>query len=225
MEEKGEMRILQLPMKVLDDLNICERRALLRVEPHLGGKPTLLEELGKKLWSKKRCKYRKLVEVELEKLGTVHHTWLEHNLSIIYRGRHCIFVLNGLCDMVTFISISKPKSDKHIPIFILFEATMYREFTNITDRVIMYASTLYNKYGFRVLPIIVIIKDFEEDLIDRMVIIHNKNTIGVAKSPLVKLERLEKLIIENVKPKIAPPIVCNQCDIEFRKRCIDYKSR
>lgn len=215
--KEKEQKIVQVPMKILDDLNICEQRAKLRAEPHLGGKPTEMQELGKKWWVKKRKLYAKITKSILTSIGIIHDVWLEHPLSLIYTGKSFEILLNGLADMIFFISIKC--YENYLPCILLFEHTMYREELNIIDRVLAYASCLYNKYGLIVVPIISIVKDFDENVIDKMLIIENNNAIGLVKSLWYKLNRFEKLLTGEYKPKLAPQEICLQCDKELKRIC------
>ena len=83
MKDKGRIQVIQLPMEILDDLNICEQRALLRAKSHMGEKPTFLKKSIKRWWIKKRYKYRKLTRTIMRELGFIHDIWTEHSLSTV----------------------------------------------------------------------------------------------------------------------------------------------
>ena len=219
-EEELEKRVILLPMKILDDLNICEQRAILRAEPHLSGKPTTQQELGKRWWSKKREKYSRLICSVMKNIGLVHDVWSEHSVMLTYVGNNVAINLMGLSDMVVFMSLKC--SNDYIPLMLLFEFTIYREVSNIIDRVIAYSSTLYNKYGFLTIPIITVIKELYEDLVERIILLMNINKTGTVYHLLLRLKKLEKLLSGELEPKHASQEICYQCDAELRRRCIFY---
>ena len=216
-EEAGE-KTVWVPMKILDDLNICEQRAVLRAEPHLRGKPTTQQELGKRWWSRKRKRYSRLIRSIMENIGLVHDIWLEHLAALTYIGNNFVINLVGLSDIAVFMTLKC--SNDYIPLIISFEFTIYREVNNIIDRVVAYSSALYNKYGFLTIPIVVIIKDLDENVVEKMFLLMNVNKIGLIYHILTRLRKLEKLLSRELEPKHAPHEICQQCDIELRKRCI-----
>jgi len=222
-EESVQKKMMEIPMKILDDLAICEQRAMLRAEPHLGNQPTVMEELGKKWWREKADSYRRAVE---NLFGGEHVKLLsniEHYLSLYYISTNFVFKLNGVADLVTIFSIHcKSKITEnvyYVPTTILFEFTLYRRIESIISRVVAYASGLYSEYGFLTVPIVLIVDDFENDIIERAVLLLNNNKAGFVSMLKNNLSRLEKLLGEESRPRIASKEVCRQCDLDIRNRC------
>ena len=215
----GEVALV--PMKILDDISICEQRAIIRASIGFKGTPTEQERAGKVWWTKKREQYRKLISSVLgAKLGAV---WIEHDLSLTYVGSKKIVYLNGLADMVVFASIEcedrEWKRVGSIPVLVLFEFTTYECIEGVVDRVLAYASATFNRYGFPVIPVIIVLRDFEHDIVDKCVIISNANRIGVVPRLQARLSRLEKLLLGELKPRHASAELCPFCDIDIRRIC------
>ena len=210
-----------VPMKILDDINICEQRAVVRTNIGFRGAPTEQEKAGKTWWNKKREQYRKLISSLLGvKLDAV---WVEHDLFLTYAGTKKIINLNGLADIVVFASIECKDRESNevdrVPVFILFEFTMYEGIEDVVDRVLAYASATFNRYGFPVIPVIIVLKDFEHDIVDKCVIISNANRTGLVPRLQAKLSRLEKLLLGELKPRHAVAELCPFCDIDIRRIC------
>ena len=212
---------MSAPMKILDDINICEQRAVIRADKGFKGAPTEQERVGKVWWVKKREQYRKLISSVLGvKLDAV---WIEHDLSLVYAGSRRIISLNGLADMVVFASIEcedrEWKRIDSVPVLILFEFTMYEGIEDLVDRVLAYASATFNRYGFPVIPVIIVLKDFEHDVVDKCIIISNTNRIRLVPRLQARLSRLEKLLLEELKPRHASAELCLFCDVDIRSIC------
>jgi len=212
-------------MKILDDLSICEQRAVLRAEPHLGGQSTLMQELGKTWWGRKADAYRRMVKTLFDKKHVVLYNGIEQDLSLYYIGKEHIFQLQGKADLVAVASIScGGENEESVPVTIIFEFTMYKHIKVIAPRVIAYASGVYAKHGFLTIPVIVVMKDYEDDLVERMLLLLNKEEAGFSNVLGSCMRRLEKLLSGRAKPRRAPPIICTQCDIELRKRCPYFRA-
>ena len=226
MEEVSEgeqINLIQVPMKVLDDLNVCEMRAKLRSEPYIKGKAIIHEELGKAWWKKISERICSDIISCLRIGGKILDSWLEVDLVLTYKGAKLAIDLHGRADIVTFASI-ECTSDS-IPLIALFEFTIYREALNvIVERVIAYASALYSHYGFLVLPIIAIIKDLNDKVtLDGMFMLQNDNPLGFSSLLLNILRRLEKILLDEVRVRKAPEDLCAFCDVDLRKRCPYFK--
>jgi len=207
-------------MKILDDLNVCEQRAILRVEPHLGGQPTAMQELGKAWWRKKADEYRRMIEFSFGKEHVVLRSGIEQSVSLTYVGSEYTFLLHGLADLVIVTSTCCGSSKKEcMPSTILFEFTIHERFETVTPRVIAYASALYAELGFHTIPVIAVIKDYENDLVEEFVLLLNSNRAGFFAMLGKSLKRLEDLMSRRTKPRVAPREVCPWCDIDIRRRC------
>jgi len=217
--EAIEKEVVFLPMKVLDDLSICEQRAVLRAETQLSAKPTAQQELGKEWWSKNRDKYSKLTELVLGKSGEVLDVWLEHSVGLVYEGQNMQINLSGLVDMLVFYS-TKCREDC-ISLLLLFEFALHREVSHVADRVVAYASSMYTRYGFLTLPVITVMKSVDEDQVERMVLLMNTDRLGISQI-YAKVKHLEELLIRRARPRHAPHEVCYWCDTELRRRCEYY---
>jgi len=217
--EKAEKKVVFLPMKVLDDLSICEQRAILRAESRLSSKPTVHQELGKEWWNKRREKYSKLIESVLRGRGEVYDRWLEHPIGLAHEDSTMQINLSGLVDMIFFYSASC--GDEYKPLILLFEFTLHREIGDVATRVTAYSSVIYTKYGFPTIPVIVVMKSINEDIVEKMVLLMNTNRLGISQIS-VKMKRLEELLSGNVKPRYAPHEICLWCDTELRRRCEHY---
>jgi len=213
-------KVVWLPMKVLDDLSICEQRAILRAETQLSAKPTVHQELGKEWWSRKRSAYGKLMRSVLRSRGIVHDVWLEHPLGLAYDGRTVQINLSGLVDVLAFYSIEC--KGEYVPLVLLFEFTLHREVSDVASRVVAYSSATYTRYGFPTVPVVVVVKDPDEDLVEKAVLLMNEDKLGVSHIN-TKVGRLEELLSGSVKPRRAPRSVCPWCDTELRRRCEYYK--
>jgi len=223
-EEEGiQTKVLNLPMKVLDDLNICEERAILRAEPHLSSQPTVMQEFGKTWWRRKADKYRRVVETMFGTEHVVLYSSVERSLSLYYVGSEFKFQLQGVADLVAIFSIccktGRAEKESCVPNTVLFEFTIYERFENIVPRVIAYASSLYSEYGFLTMPVIVIMRDFEEDVVERALLLLNSNEAGFTNVLKDSMKRLEALLSRRARPRKASEEICTQCDIELRRRC------
>jgi len=219
-EERAATGLLVLPMKILDDLSICEQRAVLRAEPHLNNQPTVMQELGKTWWRKKADKYRSAIESILREKHVVLHSSLEHNLSLYYAGVRLSFQLQGRPDLAVISSICcEAKRGDCIPIVILFEFTIYEHFEDIVPRVIAYASGLYVEYGFLTVPVIVVMRNYERDTVEKIVLLLNNDKAGFSIVVKSKVKKLEELLSGRAITRRASREVCAQCDVDIRRRC------
>jgi len=218
--ESGKM-VVYLPMKVLDDLSICEQRAVLRAETQLSSKPTVHQEAGKVWWSRKRERHSRLIHSILTAGGkdATCDIWLEHSVGLMYEGRVMQINLSGLVDVLIFYSVSCRRI--RVPVFLLFEFTLHREVGNTADRVIAYSSATHTKYGFPVIPTVIVMKDADEDLVEKFVLMLNNDRLGLVHLN-VKMRRLEELLSGRIRPRHASHEVCLWCDTELRRRCIYY---
>jgi len=204
-------------MKVLDDLSICEQRAVLRAETQFSAKPTAQQELGKEWWSKNRDRYSELAKSVLRKSGEVLDVWLEHQVGLVYEGQNMQINLSGLVDMLIFYSTKC--GEDYIPLLLLFEFTLHREISHIAGRVVAYASSAYTRYGFLTVPVITVVKNPDEDLVEKMVLLLNADKLGISQI-YVKVMYLEELLAGKAKPHHASREVCLWCDTELRRRCV-----
>jgi len=208
-----------LPMKILDDLSICEQRAVLRAETQLSAKPTQPQVSGKEWWSRRKHRYSNWIRLALSSKGLVHSVWVEHSVELAYEGLNTLINLSGLVDVIVLYSLNCGKD--YIPVIVLFEFTLHREVSHIASRVVAYASAVYTKYGFATIPVAVVVKDTDEDLVERIMLLVNTNNLGV--TPIdMELKHLERLLSRATKPRHAHRDVCVWCDTELRRRCVYY---
>jgi len=211
-----EKKVVWLPMKVLDDLSICEQRAVLRAETQLSAKPTVQQELGKEWWSKKRKKYSELVKSVLSNNSRVLDVWLEHPVGLAYEGQDMQINLSGLVDMFVFYPVKC--GGGYIPLVLLFEFTLHKEIVHIVNRVVTYASSVYTRYGFLTAPVITVMRSPDEDFVEKIVLLVNTDRLGISKI-YAKVKHLEELLARKARPRHASREVCLWCDTELRRRC------
>jgi len=211
-------------MKVLDDLNICEVRAKLRVEASTKGVLTPMQEEGKRWWYKKRVKYLKIIQGAFKKsLGfIIHNTSLEHSLALLYVGDKYIIEMHGAADIVLLTSLKcyYTGNEIYVPLVLLFEFTLFKDALKVVKtRLEAYATALYGIYGYPVIPVLAIIED-EEAGKGKLYILYKESLFSITLTK--KLKRLEKIIANSVKPKRASKEICISCDIELRRKCPFY---
>jgi len=215
-----EKKVVYLPMKILDDLNVCEQRAILRAEPHLGGQPTAMQELGKAWWRKKAEEYRRMVESLFKIKHVVLRSGIEQSVSLTYVGSESTFLLLGMVDLVIVTSICcRSTEEECAPSTILFEFTMHEHFETVIPRVIAYASALYAELGFFTIPVIVIMKDYENNIVEKFILLLNNNKAGFSITLKSSLKRLENLVSGKIKLRTVSEEICTQCDIDIWRRC------
>jgi len=211
---------MYLPMKILDDLSVCEQRAMLRAEPHLGGQPTVVQELGKAWWRKKANEYRRMVESLFKVEHVVLHSSIEQSVSLAYVGSESTLLLRGLADLVIVASICCRLAEEGCaPSTILFEFTMHESFETVTPRVIAYASALYAELGFPTIPVIAVMKDYENDVVEEFALLLNSNRAGFSTVLGSSLKKLEALVSGKIKPRTTSREICRWCDVDIRRRC------
>jgi len=219
--EIGE-RFVQGPMKVLDDLSICWQRALLRLQPHLPALPTQMQELGKSLWSKKRGEYEKIIRDTFKDLNygfDVRDIWLEHPVVLSYIDKEVVILLRGIIDLI-LICFKKVGETESIPLIILFEFTMHENISDIIARVVAYSSGMYSTLGLYTIPVIAVVKDYEECLINDFLIITNrKEEFGISSELLSSFKLLKSLIMGKKSVNRPSYALCFQCDVDIRRIC------
>ncbi|MEM0051143.1 MAG: hypothetical protein QXF33_01310 [Sulfolobales archaeon] len=219
--EIGE-RFVQGPMKVLDDLSICWQRALLRLQPHLPALPTQMQELGKSLWSKKRGEYEKIIRDTFKDLNygfDVRDIWLEHPVVLSYIDKEVVILLRGIIDLI-LICFKKVGETESIPLIILFEFTMHENISDIISRVVAYSSGMYSTLGLYTIPVIAVVKDYEECLINDFLIITNrKEEFGISSELLSSFKLLKSLIMGKKSVNRPSYALCFQCDVDIRRIC------
>jgi len=212
-------QLIRLPMKVLDDLNICEIRAKLRSMIALQAGTTVLEEMGKTWWNKFRGTVIGATKFIFSKHGAILYDIAEEKdvfLTFLTkrRGKEYIIMLHGRVDLAIFFSYQR------IPMIVLFEFTLYRDaLTTVKDRLLAYASAIYNEYGFPVIPVIVIMTPTSQ-VTDMYVLVNKGYVVNELKYKISK--KLLPITLGEKEPKHVSKDLCHLCDISIKRICPFY---
>ena len=215
------LELIEAPMKVLDDMSICEERAKLRVKNTTRSLLTPSEKEGKKWWYRERERYLRFLKSTFkeEDRFITHKDSIEHHLVLSYVGEKYVIEMHGSADIVLFTSLKcKPsKKEFYMPLLFLFEFTLFRNaVTTVKTRLEAYATALYGIYGYPTIPILIIVE--RENAYKGELYVLRKDSI-FSNTLIGKLRRLEKLIKGEIRPKHAPKDVCTSCDINLRRMC------
>jgi len=223
-DEGLERKLVEGPMKVLDDLKVCKQRAILRLQPHLQAEPTIMQLTGKKWWDRKKESYARCVELAFKSLRgrrTSVYTFVEHDIALTYVGEKLDVVLRGKLDVLCFVSLDV--AYERVPLAVILEFTMHENADDVVDRVVAYSSSVYSDVGYHVVPAIVVIEDYEEDLVEDVLIVKNEDEHGISRRLLRRLKHLEELLTSPRELKRPKDELCSQCDVDLRKLCPLYR--
>ncbi len=215
-EGVGREKVFFGPMKVLDDLSVCRQRVLLRLQPHLQTQPTLPQQMGKESWNRKKWHYVTFVRNVFndDPFRVFGEPLIEPDIHpLTYLGSEAYIVLRGKVDMLMFVKVHDTF------LHILFEFTLYENPSVIKDRLVAYASAVYNMFGYYVVPVIVIMKDYERDIVRNVLICRNLSKYGISRDLLRAFRQLEKLVTGDLRVRKPGDDVCYQCDVDIGRIC------
>jgi len=223
-EDQFEKKLIEGPMKVLDDLRICKQRALLRLQPHIQTQPTLMQKIGKDWWRRKRENYAEMVEKAFKGLKAQRssiHKIIEHDVALTYIGRKLNLILRGKVDVVCIVSLELGEVQGGTPFTVVLEFTMHENVDDVIDRVIAYSASMYSSVGYYVVPVVIVMKDYEKDLVEDVFIVKNEDKYGILKHLLNRFKQLEELLTSAHELSLKRPRdeLCSQCDVDLRRFC------
>lgn len=207
----GEAERIKLPMSVFDDLCVCEQRAKTLIEIGRGGETPSTRD-GKKA-HEQLSKIAKLLKVSLK---SRHYDVLEGpyiefpQVSYLIRVKNSELMMVGVPDIVAFVSGEE--------IFFVLEvevATYSTAVKTIFLRQALYALSLYERYGFYVIPALLVIPSLREAR--TYILFKNREWESRIRHAI---KRLTEIVSGEVEPK--PPRksdICNSCPPRIRGLC------
>lgn len=207
----GKAERIGLPMSILDDLCVCEQRAKILVEIGQGGETPSTRD-GKEM----HRQLNRIARLLKKSLESRHYNALEgpyiEGLEVSYpiRVGNLEFLMVGVPDIVTFVSSRDTFFVLEVEV-----ATYSTAVKTVFLRQALYALSLYERYGFCTIPVLLVIPSLGEA--KTYILFRGRDWENRIRHAI---ERLAKIVGGEVEPKPPRnPDICSSCPPRIRGLC------